>query len=216
MGLHDESDGCEDEDEALDWSRGDKVITDDGSITARRLARGKAVPAEAGGKSAKPGAHDDVVLELRGDMLSASFFCEAEPAAKAALAQLPLSRVLLALSRDESGLWDECTRGLAPGDTVCFRCAAAAHALAAGLVRVWARARVRVGIETTLTHLTMAPLSLALTMAAGVCRVLPAARPDSSARALLAWHRRAARTLTLSLTLTLNLNLTLALTLTLA
>ena len=45
LGLHNESDGCEDEDEALDWSRGDKVITDDGSITARRLARGKAVPA---------------------------------------------------------------------------------------------------------------------------------------------------------------------------
>ena len=124
LGLHDESDGWEDEDEALDWSRGDKVITDDGSITARRLARGKAAPAEAGGKSAKPGAHDDVVLELRGDVPSASFFCAAQPAAEAALAQLPLSRVLLALSRDESGLWDECTRGLSPGDTVCFRCAA--------------------------------------------------------------------------------------------
>ena len=124
LGLDDESDGREDEDEALEWSRGDKLITDDGSITARRLSRGQTEAAEGGGKAAKPGMHDDVVLELRGDVPSASFFCAADPAAEAALAQQPLSRVLLALSRDESGLWSECTRGLAPGDTVCFRCAA--------------------------------------------------------------------------------------------
>ena len=124
LGLDDESDGCEDEDEALEGSRGDKLITDDGSITARRLARGQTEAAEGGGKAAKPGAHDDVVLELRGDVPSASFFCAADPATEAALAQQPLSRVLLALSRDESGVWSECTRGLAPGDTVCLRCAA--------------------------------------------------------------------------------------------
>ena len=68
---------AESDEEALEWSRGDKLITDDGSITARRLTRGEAAATAAQGETSKPGAHDDVELELRGDVAGTSFMSSA-------------------------------------------------------------------------------------------------------------------------------------------
>ena len=108
-----------DDDDDLDWRRGERVLTDDGAVTGRRLERVAASDAYRTYDAPALGPLDEVVLDVRGDPRSAQFFAAAD--AEAALAELPWTRVAFGLGG--GGIWHDCLRELQVGDVVRLRCA---------------------------------------------------------------------------------------------
>ena len=95
-----------DDDDDLDWRRGERVLTDDGAVTGRRLERVAAADAYWTYDAPALGPLDEVVLDVRGDPRSAQFFSAAD--AEAALAELPWTRVAFGLGG--GGVWHDCLR----------------------------------------------------------------------------------------------------------
>eukprot|EP00966_Prymnesium_polylepis_P104372 2417360-Prymnesium_polylepis.2 len=125
----DGSSSDEDEDD-LDWSRGEKVLSDDGSLSGRRLARDESMrdsDDERRERRQQPRCLDDFELEVRGGGSRPSAFrCAGEDEGE--LTQLPWELVLLrlgapGLSEGGRALWWDCLRHIEPGDVVRLRCA---------------------------------------------------------------------------------------------
>lgn len=128
-------------DDELDWHRGDKLLSNDGSVYARRILKSETTEEKRaqtrpfGVRRARESS-DDVLLQVRTSGGAGGAFCGQGEEGR--LSSLPWERMLLRLSEGSVGeaprqLWFDCLRRAAVGDCLRLSCSS-------GRAREWIEA----------------------------------------------------------------------------